>query len=154
MNKENAPVLTSKGDSVSKLIWVIPLATAVAALANVIFYYMVIEIFNFPMMFFDETRETLTDPLVRMPVFEVILFSGIFGTSAGLVFVLVTHVLGRPIRTYLIIAGTVLLLSFLLPLKIPTPPVAMEDKLSLVTMHVIGAIAVVGVLVGLGRKRK
>lgn len=55
-------------------------------------------------------------------------------------------------RTYLIIAGVVLLFSFILPLKIPTPPVALSDKLVLVTTHIIGAIAVVGVLVGLGRK--
>jgi hypothetical protein len=39
-----------------------------------------------------------------------------------------------------------------LPLKIPTPPVAMIDKLSLVAMHIIGAFAVVVVLVGFGRK--
>jgi hypothetical protein len=30
--------------------------------------------------------------------------------------------------------------------------VAMIDKLSLVTMHIVGAIAVVSVLVGLGRE--
>jgi hypothetical protein len=148
MVQESISPVESEG-SAAKLFWVVPLATAVAALANVIFYYIVIEIFHFPMMFLDET---LAADLVRMPVYEPILFSVIFGTGAGVVFVLVTHVAGRPIRTYLIIAAIVLMLSFLLPLKIPTPPVAMVDKLSLVTMHIIGAVAVVGILVGLPRK--
>ena len=139
--------LGNKQSSSLKLIWVLPLATTVAALANVIFYYIVIELFRFPMMFISETNPDL----VRMQAYEVILFSVIFGTGAGLTFVLVTRVLNRPIRTYLIIAGTILVLSFILPLRIPSPPVAMADKLVLVTMHIIGAIAVVGVLVGLGR---
>ena len=35
----------------------------------------------------------------------------------------------------------------------PTPPITMFAKLSLVMMHIIGAVVVVGLLVGLGKDR-
>ncbi|NIP55581.1 MAG: hypothetical protein GWO26_27060 [Phycisphaerae bacterium] len=40
----------------AKLLWVVLLAVTVAALANVIFYNIVIEIFRIPMMFISETN--------------------------------------------------------------------------------------------------
>ncbi len=57
----------------------------------------------------------------------------------------------RPIKTYLIICFVVLILSLFLPMKIPTPSVAISSKLTLVMMHIIGAVAVVGVVVTLCR---
>lgn len=75
---ESMSVTKDSSAGSTKLLWVVPLAVAVAALANVLFYYIVIEIFRFPMMFLSETN---TAELVRMPVYEVVLFSGILGTG-------------------------------------------------------------------------
>lgn len=145
----NSAWLESEPAPLERLVWVVPLATAVAITANVIFYYILTRWLKIELKFPSQTPERTLTP---MPVYDVILFSLIFALGAGVVFVLVTQLAQRPLRTYLVIATAVLFLSFVLPLRIPSPPVAMVDKLSLVAMHIIGAIAVVGVLVGLGRK--
>jgi hypothetical protein len=127
---KGSPSLSETLDSsATKLVWLVPLATAAATLANVVFYYVITRLFDIGLRF---PSETPPGSLGWIGVDEVILFSVIFATGAGLVFGLVVHVANRPIRTYLFIAGVVLLLSLALPLKIPTPPVAMIDKLSLV----------------------
>jgi hypothetical protein len=138
-------------DSAIKLVWIVPLAMAVATLANISFHFIITRFFNIGLHFPAGTPDGALAP--TMAVTDVILFSIIFATGAGIVYGLVVNVAKRPIRTYLIIAGTVLLLSFLLPLRIPSPPVVMVDKLALVTMHIIGAVAVVGVLVCFGRNK-
>jgi hypothetical protein len=131
----------------AKLICVVLGAAAVATSANAIFHFILTRWFDIGLMFPSETRNVLTP----MPVADVILFSVIFALGAGVVFLMVTQVAHRPVRTYLLIAAGVLFLSFLLPLKIPSPPVAIIDKVSLVAMHIVGAVAVVSVLIGLGR---
>jgi hypothetical protein len=47
----------------------------------------------------------------------------------------------------------VLLLSFLLPLRIPTPPVPIATKYSLVAMHILGAAVLVPLLIVIGLPR-
>jgi hypothetical protein len=136
--------------SLGRLVWVVPLATAVAVIANVIFYFIITRWLHIGLRFPSGTSDSTL--AATMAVGDVVLFSSIFSLGAGIVFVVVSQWAQRPIRTYLIIATVVLLFSFLLPLKIPSPPVAMIDKLSLVAMHIVGAITVVAVLVGLGRK--
>ena len=139
----------SKEVSLDRLWWVIPVAAALAATANVIFYYIVTRWLGEPLLFPEQFPPPETSP---MPVADVIIFSLIFSLSAAFVFVLVANFSRRPIRTYLIISSIVLVLSFILPLMAPTPPVTMPAKLTLVAMHIIGAIAVVGTLVGLSRQ--
>jgi hypothetical protein len=150
MMNANRSLAEMEAVSLGKLAWVVPLSTAVAVIANVIFYYIITRWFHVGLRFPSGTPDhTLS---ATMAVGDVVLFSVVFALGAGVVFVIVTQSAQRPIRTYLMIATAVLLVSFLLPLNIPSPPVAMIDKLSLVAMHIIGAIAVVSVLVGLGRK--
>jgi hypothetical protein len=146
----NRSLVEREAVSLGKLAWVVPLATAVAVTANIIFYTIITRWFHVGLRFPSDTPDHSLS--ATMAVGDVVLFSVIFALGAGVVFVIVTQSARRPIRTYLMIATAVLFVSFLLPLKIPSPPVAMIDKLSLVAMHIIGAIAVVGVLVGLGRK--
>jgi len=87
-----------------------------------------------------------------MGVDEVILFSVIFSLGACLVYAGLSVLMARPERTFLVVSVAVLLVSLALPFKIPTPPVAMSAKLSLVMMHIIGAAVVIPLLVGLGRR--
>jgi len=135
--------------SLGRLAWLVPLATAVAVTANLIFYFIITRWLHIGLRFPTEAPGRILS--ASLPAGDIVLFSVIFALGAGIVFVVVTQLARRPIRTYLIIATAVLLGSFLLPLKIPTPPVVMVDKLSLVAMHIIGAIAVVGMLIGFGR---
>jgi hypothetical protein len=79
----------------------------------------------------------------------VVLFSILFSLGASLVFALVAGFSRQPVRTFLIISTVVLVLSCFLPMKAPTPPVTLPAKLTLVGMHIIGAIVVVGLLIGL-----
>lgn len=146
----NSSLAETEPVSLGRLAWVVPLATAVAVTANLIFYFIITRWLHIGLRFPTEAPGRILS--ATLPAGDIVLFSVIFSLGAGIVFVVVTQSARRPIRTYLIIASAVLLGSFLLPLKIPSPPVAMIDKLSLVAMHIIGAIAVVSVLVGLGRE--
>ena len=69
-----------------------------------------------------------------MPAIDVILFSVIFSLGAGMVFVLIASFNRRPIRAFLITSTIVLILSFALPLKAPSPPVTLTAKLTLMTI--------------------
>jgi len=146
----NSSLAETEPVSLGRLAWVVPLATTGAVTANLIFYFIITRWLHIGLRFPTEAPGRILS--ATLPAGDIVLFSVIFSLGAGIVFVVVTQSARRPIRTYLIIASAVLLGSFLLPLKIPSPPVAMIDKLSLVAMHIIGAIAVVSVLVGLGRE--
>ena len=145
--------------SLERLVWVVPLATAVAVTANVIFYFIVTRWLHIDLLIGGEEAELwwqlpVADSetvLWQLPLSDIILFGLVFALAAGVVFVIVSQIAPRPIRTYLKIAAVALFLSFIPPLSAPSPPVAMIVKFSLVAMHIIGAIAVVGILVGLGR---
>lgn len=140
---------SEKEVTTSKLLLVIPFAAAVATTANVIFYYFVTRFLREPLLFLEQFPPPETSP---MPVTDVIIFSVIFSIGAGMVFFVITKLSQRPIRTFLIVSVIVLVLSLAFPLQIPTPPVTMSAKLTLATMHIIGGIAVVGTLVGFGRR--
>ncbi|MFN2136001.1 MAG: DUF6069 family protein [Candidatus Promineifilaceae bacterium] len=145
VHKSEAQLLDTAGLS-GRLVWVGPLAVALAALANVLFYYFVTWALQITMVF----PEQFPPPIVtQLPVTEVVLFSFIFGAGAVIVFWFVARFSRHPAKTYLAISAAVLLISILLPLKIPTPPVPVSSKYSLVIMHIIGAFVVVGFLMAL-----
>lgn len=142
--------LFGEGWAGARLWWLVPLALAAATAANVIFYYILTRLLGEPLLMKSEFPPPVTSP---MGVDEVILFSVIWSLGASLVYVFLCAVSARPERTFIIVSAVVLLASMALPLMIPSPPVAMSAKLSLVMMHIIGAVVVVGLLVRLGRKR-
>jgi hypothetical protein len=135
--------------STGRLLWVVPLASLAAIIVNVIFYFIVTQWFNEPLLMLDQFPPPTVVP---MGVDEVILFSLIWSLAAGLVYAFLTAVTAKPERLFIIISAVVLLVSFALPLKMPTPPIAMSAKFSLMMMHIIGGVVVVGLLVTLGRK--
>ena len=133
-----------------RFLWLVPLAVAAATVANVIFYTILTRGLGEPLLMLDQFPPPV---LVPMDVGEVILFSIIFSLGAGLLYIGLSVVSDRPDRNFIIISAMVLVVSSALPLKMPTPPIAMSAKLSLGVMHIIGAVVVVTLLVGLGRKR-
>jgi len=133
-----------------RLMWVVPLAIIASTLANIVFFFILTNWLGESLLMKNQFPPPV---LVSMGVGDVILFSVIFSLGAGIVYAIISHLSDRPERPFIIISTVVLLLSFLLPLKIPTPPIAMSAKLSLAAMHIIGAVVVVGLLIGLERKR-
>jgi len=136
--------------AMNRLWWVVLIAVVAATIANVILYFILTRWLGEPLLMLDRLPPP-AQPLVPMPVGEVILFSVIWALGAALVYALLIAVTARPDRNFIIVSAVVLLASFALPLKMPTPPIAMSAKLSLIAMHIIGAIVVVPILVGLGR---
>lgn len=133
-----------------KLWWVVPIAVTVATIANIIFYLILTRWLGEPLLMIAQFPPP---EMVPMPVGEVILFSIIWTLGAGLVYALLIALTAKPDRNLIIISALVLLASFALPFKMPTPPVAVSAKLSLVAMHLIGALVVVGSLIGLNPRR-
>ncbi len=133
----------------SRLWSVILLGIFLATAANVVFFFILTEVFGKSMLFPNQP----VSELAPLGVSDVILFSVIFSTGASIVFVIVGSLSKRPAWTFLIISLLVLAISLALPLKIPTPPAAMTAKFSLMAMHIIGATVVVGTLILLGSRR-
>jgi len=149
-DKVQPSVAPREAPSWNRLAWVVPLAMAAATAANVIFYTVLTRLLGESLLMKSQFPPPVVSP---MGVGEVILFSVIWSLGAGLVYAFLCAVANRPDRTFIIISAIVLFVSFGLPLMIPTPPVAMSAKYSLVMMHIIGSVVVVGFLVGLGRKQ-
>ncbi len=133
-----------------RLLLVVPVAVALATFANVLFYFILTEWIGEPLLMGNELPPPLLTP---MEVWEVILFSIIFASGASFVYVVLLFLTQRPERNFIIISAVVLLASFVSLLGVPNSPVAMSARLGLVTMHIIGAVVVVGLLVRLGRSR-
>ena len=136
---------------IKKLVWVGPLAATMAMLANVLLYYFVTRILQIQLVGPEQFPPPEVSPI---PVTDIVIFTLIFAVGAVIVFGFVNRLSQMPIRTYLIVSFTVLILSMFLPLKIPTPPVPMSTKWSLVMLHLIGYVFIVGVLLSLCREKQ
>ena len=85
-----------------------------------------------------------------IPAGDVVIFSIVFCVGASVVFLIVANTTRRPAPIFIVISLVVLILSLFLPLMIPTPPIPMSTKWSLVSMHVLGAPVLVPLLVTIG----
>ena len=149
--KELPPAVVSQTNlEWRRYLWFVPASVAAATLANVVFYFVLTKWLGETLLMGNELPPPLLTP---MEVWEVILFSIIFSSGASFAYVLLSLLTQRPERNFIIISGVVLSVSIVPLLFVPNSPVAMSARLSLVTMHIIGAVVVVGLLVGLGRKR-
>ena len=145
-----APAASPRPMEWRRLLWVVSAAVAAATLANVIFYFILTIWIGEPLLMAGEDRPPVMAP---MDVWEVVLVSIIFASAASFVYVILILLTQRPERNFIIVSAVILLVSFVPLLGVPNSPVAFSARLSLVAMHIIGAIVVVGLLVGLGRKR-
>lgn len=129
----------------------IVISSAAAIIANVILYFILQNVFGVKFI----APEQLPSPEVSpLPFTDVILFSAIFSAGASIVFLLVANMVRRPAPAFVTISVIVLVASFLLPLRIPTPPIPMSTKLALVSMHILGAAVLVPLLIRIGLSRK
>jgi hypothetical protein len=133
--------------SLPRQLLAILVASIAAIFANVLLYFLLKDALGIPFVAPEQFPPPEVSPL---PASDVILFSLIFSAGAGLVFLVVAYTARQPARVFAAISLVVLVLSCFLPLRIPTPPVPMETKLALVSMHVLGALVLVPLLIRLG----
>lgn len=130
---------------ISKLWWVGLVAAGVAAIANVIFYWMSSAV-GIPYLIPVQGPDA---PLEPLPTVAVIIATIIPTVVATILFGILGRFLSNPVRVFVIISVVVLVASFAMPFTLPAA-VALSTKIALNVMHVVAAVVIVGVLIQLG----
>jgi hypothetical protein len=131
----------------SKQLFAVIISTVAAITANVILYFFFKNLVGIEFIAPEQYPPPEVSPL---PVTDVIIFSTLFSAGAALIFLFVANTVRKPAQVFVAISIIVLVGSFYLPLRIPTPPVPMSTKLALASMHILGAVVLVPLLVGIG----
>jgi hypothetical protein len=134
--------------SFSRLLWVGPLAGLVAAIANLIIFGLAKTVIGIPFVIPLFGPGSPPEPL---PAFMVIAGSLVPALGAAVLLWILGKFASRPLRIFWIVSLLFLLLSLGGPLSLP---VDLPTKLALSLMHVVAAVAIVGVLTTLGPEKK
>jgi hypothetical protein len=140
-----ASTLLREQVAIRKLIWVGPLTIVCTVVANLILRSIAVTIFGVP-----ETFQYLqASYIIGSTIFFVLV--------ALLAFVLVNRFARRPIQFYRILAFVVLCISFLSPVMVlvglfPVPGMTLSIFWTMVVMHSVSAIIVVGLFTTLTRE--
>ena len=140
-----ASTLLREQVALRKLIWVGPLTLVSTVIANLIIRTIAVSSFGVP-----ETFQYVQAPYV-------IGSTVVFVLVALLVFVLVNRFARRPIQFYRILAFVVLCISFLSPVMalvglFPAPGITLSIFWTMIVMHTVSAIIVVGLFTTLTRE--
>lgn len=130
---------------ISKIWWVGIAAGVVSAVANLIFFF-VSSAAGIPFMIPVENPDVL-EPL---PAMVVAIASFVPAIGATILFALLGRFLSQGVRIFVIVSIVFLIASFALPFSLPAA-VPVSTKIALNVMHVIAGVAIVGVLLKLGR---
>lgn len=133
--------------SFSRLLWVGPLAGVVAAVSNLIVLAIVQNLGGITLMAPAGPGSTEMAPL---PAIVVIIATVVPALAATILLAVLGKFLARPIHVFWIISVVFLLLSFAAPLGLP---VGVATKITFEVMHIVAALAIVGVLTTLGREK-
>ena len=140
-----ASTLLREQVALRKLIWVGPLTIVSTVIANLIIRSIAVSSFGVP-----ETFQYVEAPYV-------IGSTIVFVLVALLAFVLVNRFARRPIQFYRILAFVVLCISFLSPVMalvglFPAPGMTLSIFWTMIVMHTVSAIIVVGLFTTLTRE--
>jgi hypothetical protein len=140
-----ASTLLREQVALRKLIWVGPLTIVSTVIVNLILRSIAISIFGVP-----ETFQYLQAPYI-------IGSTIVFVLVALLAFVLVNRFARRPIQFYRMLAFVVLCISFLSPVMalvglFPAPGMTLSIFWTMIVMHTVSAIIVVGLFTTLTRE--
>ncbi len=140
-----ASTLLREHVALRKLIWVGPLTMVSTVIVNLIIRTIAVSIFGVP-----ETFQYLQAPYV-------IGSTIVFVLVALLAFVLVNRFARRPIQFYRLLAFVVLCISFLGPIMalvglFPAPGMTLSIFWTMIVMHTVSAIIVVGLFTTLTRE--
>ncbi len=128
-----------------RLLWVGPLAGVIAAAAHAVVYLVAFAAGAIP--------QSIEIPNAGGPLsFTPVVFNSFVPALVGaLLFALLGWLTGWPARNFRVLATVVLVLSFATPFTIPSAPLAMVATLLLI--HVVAAVVVVGILTTLAHAR-
>jgi hypothetical protein len=133
--------------SLARQLQAILIGSLSAIIANVIFYLIVTGLFGISLV----APEQFSPPEVSpIPISDVILFSVIFSFGASFVFLIAANISQRPAQVYLGISLVVLTASLFLPFRMPSPPIPISTPVVLASMHVLGAVVLVPILISIG----
>ena len=141
---QNAPVRSEERVAWTRLVPAGLLAALVAAAANAVVYLVASAMGAMPQDVAVNGQGPITLPVVAT--------MSTFGAVAGtVVYAILGRFARRPVRVFRVVAAVALVLSFAGPFTIPGAPAAMVATLLL--MHVVAAMVVVGLLTTLARRR-
>lgn len=128
-----------------KLIWVGPLTIVSTTIANLIIYTIAVTFFG------------VSSTVQYLQTSSIIGSSIIYLLLALLILVLVNRFTQRPIQFYRVLACVALCLSFLSPImavtgQIPAPGMTLSIFWTMIAMHTVSAVIVVGLLTTLANK--
>lgn len=129
----------------SKLWWVGIVAGVVSAVGNLIFFFIT-SVAGISYMIPVQNPEVL-EPL---PAMVVAIASFMPAIGATILFALLGRFLSQGVRIFTIISVLFLIVSFAMPFTLPAA-VPMATKIALNVMHVISGVAIIGVLLKLGK---
>ncbi len=130
-----------------KLVWVGPLMIVIAVFANLVVRTLAVSFFGVASSFL----------YLQIPVVSITTI--VFLLLALLAFVLVGRASRQPVRTFWIVAGVALLLSFLNPLLqlaghwLPATGMNLHIFWTMIVMHIVSALIAVGLLTTLAVER-
>lgn len=131
-------------------LFAIILASLAAIVANVLLYFLLKNLLGINFIAPEQFPPPEVSPL---PVTDVIIFSAVFCAWAGIVFLIVANTTSKPAAFFTAISFVVLVLSCILPLLMPSPPIPISTELALVSMHILGAAVLVPLLITFGLRR-
>jgi len=137
--------------SLTRQFLAIIISSVAAIIANVLLYFILENPLGVNFIAPNQFPPPEVSPL---PVTDVIIFSTVFSIGAGLVFLAVANLVRNPAKVFAVLSFIVLVASFYLPLRIPTPPIPTATKLALVGMHILGAAVLVPLLIIIGIPRR
>ena len=131
-----------------KLVWVGPLTIVLAVLVNLVVRLLVVSFFGVSSSF----------PYLQAPV--IIITTVVFLVLALLAFVLVGRVSRHPVRSFRVLGGIALLLSFLNPLLqlaghwLPATGMNLPIFWTMIVMHCVSALITISLLTTLAVEQK
>lgn len=131
------------GISYRRLLWAAPLAGAVAAVLNAVVWLVAYLLGAMP-------QDLIVNDIGPIFVDSAMTLSFVPAIFAGVLLAVLARFLRRPVRVFVAIAAVVLVLSFVTPFSIEGAPLGMI--LALEIMHVVAAVAIVGVLLRFARR--
>jgi len=143
----SSTTLQNKPIAIRRLVWVGPLAAIVAGAANLV-------VFAFEKAALGISFTLAMQPgaaAAPLPAAMVFVESVIPALAAAVLLALLVKFTARPVLIFQIVSAVFLLMSFGGPLAVPADTLT---KLGLISLHIVAAVVIVGLLTTLAREKE
>ena len=130
-------------------LWLVGLIAAVAAAGvNLVYFFVTKSVFDIPYMI----MRGPSGPSISIDAPIIIIFNVVPAIGATILLAVLGRFLSHPFRAFLIISAVVFLVSFMLPIGLPSS-VETSTKIGLSLMHIPAGAIILGVLTRWGREK-